>query len=231
MKLTSTFFVLIGMAVGLAFQNCSNLNIGSQFSVAADLRSPLAINHPDVSPDITPTSSKPAIQLMDRRMMISHVRQLFIDSKTSADIVSWFGSIEFVDTTQFQTSMGGACNVLSTGNNRDCNYNFGNQNLPFYSSGSPSREAGRFLLCSRMTFHQVFLDAFLRRIPNVKATPDRASVAAAYALMHRGQEPPAAVLDALMNLDDEMIQAQEAPGNRWRLMVQTVCESSAWQVL
>lgn len=228
-KRTSLFVLLIvGVCLTQFYQNCAPLTPG--FTVMASSSDTPLGSLGDPHPQVDHQTDLPA-----RRQLVvprTYVAQLFREVFTSttypvASLENLIDKWVMYKGGQF----GGACNIYSSYSSRDCAGTVANTNIPAYTDDNTMRESFRVQLCENILGQDNGVKSALEKISLTTASPISATtVTAAYGLFYRNDPPADGVVGALLDLSQSLAPNTTAV-NKWRLVLDQICESPDWQLL
>ena len=212
---------LIGIFVSIIiFQNCSE----KALYLMSDKPSSLEIS--SQSEVVSSLPSKQSLLVHNKTYIAGLFRDIFARNANDIDLETLINRWINFRPAQF----GGACNIYNTYSQADCGGDVTNANLTLHIDAGTLREVYRLKLCTQVLNTDAFIDAALDKIGKAGTAPDGQSPALVYSLFYRDQEPAAAVITALTELDKALVLNTESAVNRWRALFLIVCETTGWQL-
>ena len=226
--------IIIGVIVVLGFQNCGT-SLMSSFrsfpSSSVQAENPLPFDHPDV--DIVPQGSPVQGRLVmgDQVFLESVFRDIFAPTGTREDIVGYVNAVLYQEFTSTQNMLGRGCDLNEEGSLIYCYESIANIDTSMGAGTSSIREAARVQVCRRIIANSTVVEPVISAIRGNQSTPNQNSIEAMIQLFFPAGNAPNLLNSELLGLDAEMASAGETLNNRWSILLLTLCESPAWQVL
>lgn len=225
-----TFHVIGSLAVlVLYFQNCSNesnpLVLQTDYSSLAVPLPPLPIDHP---PEKTDHQTTVKFQQVNRDYVAALLTDIFTaeDGTISAEIENQLAHWIVSRGNHF----GLGCDVYSSYTGQDCLFQVEASNLPVQMDDNPIRQSYIVQFCQSVLAVDSAVQIVKRKVSPEGVYPNRESVIKIYNLFYRSNNPNESVINSLLDFDRALAGNNEDQMNRWRGVIQQVCESPAWQL-
>lgn len=219
-------FLAVGVSVQL-FQNCSAVmspeDEGSYSSRFPSTGLSTPTDHPNDAV-VKPTSQRPV--LANREYIFQLFSEVFETPQTansaSSTIKAWVGNHSGI--------FGYPCNPKGPNGVGDCG---GSDLAPMNPQSDTLRASHKAQLCLTLTSNQTFLQNALSKIDNRPAQPDLQSIHQIIKLFYRGEEDMLGLANELLVFDQSVKETDPmiTTIDRWRLLVNMVCESPNWELL
>lgn len=221
-------FFVIAAVLTQFFTNCGVLNTGKFTAQGADSigLASLSVSHPEEKAD--------APNLKNFLVNREYVRALLLDVFTSANFPT--GDIDGAYLRPWVLNkpgaFGGNCDLYSSESGNDCGGSVANTNLPLQTTGSTLRSISTVAVCEYLLSNDNAVYAALEKTSDVeKSYPNAAAISQVYSLFRRGWDIDSTTLGLYMQLDASLKERGAPPLDRWRLVIQSICEDPAWQAL
>jgi hypothetical protein len=219
------FVISFALSFGF-FQACSKSPFGSEHKVTQEL----SVSHPDLGPSLKANFGQTRIPVADLPLIISRLLVSFFGEDQDEYSSAAQANLLKAELVPVQQAVGGICEIARVGSQQDCNFNTVHLGNKLISATSTLREAARIQACMRLTSDAGSLNALVTRIQGNSSGPEYFSIEALVQQFYP-EGNPASLANKLISVDRNLASANESVTNRWRFLVQLVCESPGWQVL
>ncbi len=200
-------------------------------SSSVQAENPLPFDHPDTDIVSQGEPVQGRIVMGDRYYLESVFRDVFAPSGTDVNIVNYVNTVLIQEFSTTQNMLGRGCDVNEDGSLFYCYDSIANLEIAMGAGTSSIREAARLQVCRRIISNSTVVASVVNEIRSNQSTPNANSIAKLVELFFPAGNAPESINSELLGLDAEMAAGGETVENRWKILLLSVCESPAWQVL
>lgn len=227
-------FLAVFCVLGVMYSNCSRdvttLGLSSK-SGGSSIQQELPFGHPDTSLESKGALVMGQLTLGDGDYVKSVLRDIFENQAPTQPIKDYVESVIWDEFTRNQSAFGRSCDPLSDGSYWPCYFMETNVNITMSSQSSSVRQGSVIQACRRILANDTVLSAVLGTISGGRSTPSSDSIKSAAGLFFPAAIHDPQLLGHLEDIDQTMAENSEKVMDRWRILLLTLCESPAWQIL
>lgn len=222
--------ILAGVVSTFAFANCGRL-LPTAFSV--DASTGLGVGetigmttaHPAMAEVQAPTEKG---YLVPREYVVDLLGDIFASTAhpvqgLTAQLRAW--------VLNKPGAFGGNCDLYSSETGNDCAGDAANNNLAPLAPASTMRAVALTAVCENILADDNAVAAVLEKMSPPPTEPEEVSVGQLYGLFRRGWDADPDYVQSLLQLNDDLKTDGAVLKDRWRLLIQTMCEDPVWEAL